>query len=87
MIPPPPPIRINTEASLYERFRRTKAPEFEGSYDPLVADEWLAQVERIFNFMGLTDVEKVKCASFVLKKEARYWWDTVAQRKDVGQMT
>ena len=37
--------------------------------------------------MGLTDAEKVKCASFVLKKEARYWWDTVAQRKDVGQMT
>ena len=36
--------------------------------------------------MGLTDFEKVKCASFVLMKKARYWWDTVAQRKDVRQM-
>ena len=82
---PAPPIQ-NNEANLYERFRRARAPEFEGSYDPLVADEWLAQMERIFNFMGLTDFEKVKCASFVLMKEARYWWDTVAQRKDVRQM-
>ena len=29
----------NNEANLYERFRRARALEFEGSYDPLVADE------------------------------------------------
>ena len=46
-----------------------KAPDFEGSSDPLVADEWLAQVQVILDFMGISDRDKVKCASFVLKKD------------------
>ena len=32
---PPPPVQ---EGMLYERFRRMKAPEFEGTTDPVVAD-------------------------------------------------
>ena len=57
---------------LYEKFRRMRAPEFEGSFDPLVADEWLSSLQVILDFMNLTDQEKVRCASFVLKKDARY---------------
>ena len=64
-----------------------KAPDFEGSPDPLIADEWLAQIQVILNFMNVSDGDKVKCASFVLKKEARYWWETVAMRRNVEQMT
>ena len=64
-----------------------KAPDFEGSSDPLVADEWLAQIQVILDFMGISDGDKVKCASFVLKKDARYWWETVILRKDVNRMT
>ena len=50
-----------------------RAADFEGSSDPLVADEWLSGLQVILDFMNLTDQEKVKCASFVLKKDARYW--------------
>ena len=50
--PPAPPARqpaahqvaIVPNPNLYEKFRRMKAPDFEGSSDPLVADEWLAQI-------------------------------------------
>ena len=35
----------------------------------------------------MPDVDNVKCASFVLKNEACYWWETVAIRRDVKQMT
>ena len=59
-------------AGLFERFRHMRAPEFEGSADPLVADEWLSSLQVILGFMDLTDPEKVKCASFVLKKDAQY---------------
>ena len=99
-IPPPPPaaqpmpqpaanliIAEPVRADLYEKFRRMRAPEFEGSSDPLVADEWLSGLQVIFDFMNLMDQEKVRCASFVLKKDARYWWETVTMRRNVNTMT
>jgi len=72
---------------LFERFRRMRAPDFEGSADPLVADEWMSEMKKIFNFMNISEIEKVICASFVLKKDARYWWETVAARRDTRAMS
>ena len=60
-----------------------KALDFEGFPDHLMADEWLAQIQVILNFMNVSDVDKVKYASFVFKKEARYWWETKALRRHV----
>ena len=80
----PPAVR---EDMLYERFRRMKAPEFEGPTDPIAADNWLIDIQVILNFMRLTEQEKVLCASFALKKDARHWWTTVEARRDVMAMT
>ena len=79
----PPLVR---EDQLYERFRRMKAPEFEGTTDPIVADNWLIDIQVILDFMGLTEQEKVLCASFALKKDARHWWMTVQMRRNVANM-
>ncbi|GMN19030.1 hypothetical protein TIFTF001_046900 [Ficus carica] len=78
-----PPVR---EDLLYERFRRMKAPEFEGPTDPIAADNWLIDIQVILDFMRLTEQEKVLCASFALKKDARHWWMTVQMRRDVTAM-
>ncbi|GMN27181.1 hypothetical protein TIFTF001_044086 [Ficus carica] len=80
----PPLVR---EDLLFERFRRMKAPEFEGTTDPLEADNWLIDIQVILDFMGITEREKVLCASFALKKDARHWWMTVQMRKDVAAMS
>ncbi|GMN55701.1 hypothetical protein TIFTF001_024829 [Ficus carica] len=80
----PPPVR---EDLLYERFRRMKAPEFEGPTDPIAADNWLIDIQVILDFMRLTEQEKVICASFALKKDARHWWMTVQIRRDVTAMS
>ncbi|GMN23223.1 hypothetical protein TIFTF001_043654 [Ficus carica] len=74
------------EDLLYERFRRMKAPEFEGPTDPIVADNWLIDIQVILDFMRLTEQEKVLCASLALKKDARHWWMTVQMRRDVTLM-
>ncbi|GMN33941.1 hypothetical protein TIFTF001_046757 [Ficus carica] len=79
-----PPVR---EDLLYERFRRMKAPEFEGPTDPIAADNWLIDIQVILDFMRLTEQEKVLCASFALKKDARHWWITVQMRRDVTTMS
>ncbi|GMN23681.1 hypothetical protein TIFTF001_047582 [Ficus carica] len=84
-VPPAPPVR--TPEELYDKFRRMKAPKFEGSTNPIEADNWLIDLQVILNFIRLNDQEKVLCASFVLRKDARLWWETVQIWRDVTQMT
>ena len=76
----PPAPRVRTPAELYHEFRRMKAPEFEGSTNPIEADNWLIDLQVVRNFLGLNDQERVLCASFMLKKDARLWWETVQIR-------
>ncbi|KAL5557083.1 hypothetical protein UlMin_039319 [Ulmus minor] len=64
-----------------------KPKEFEGSSNPLDAEEWLSSIQLIMEFMELNDKERVFCASFMFKREARYWWDSVKARRDVNAMT
>ncbi|KAL5556963.1 hypothetical protein UlMin_039199 [Ulmus minor] len=64
-----------------------KPIEFAGSTDPLEAEEWLSSIETILEFMRLTDQERVSCASFMFKKDARHWWSTVKMTRDVTVMT
>ncbi|KAL5537508.1 hypothetical protein UlMin_045605 [Ulmus minor] len=64
-----------------------KPAEFVGSSDPLEAEEWLSLIETILEFMELSDREKVMCASYMLRKDARYWWDSVKLRRNVHAMT
>ncbi|GMN70308.1 hypothetical protein TIFTF001_039350 [Ficus carica] len=80
----PPLIR---EDMLYESFRRMKAPKFEGPTDPIEADNCLIDIQIILDFMGLTEQEKVMCASFELKKNAWHWWMTVQMRRNVTTMS
>ncbi|GMN35310.1 hypothetical protein TIFTF001_042210 [Ficus carica] len=64
-----------------------KPPELEGSTDPLEAEEWLTSLQIVLNYMDLTEQEKVFCASYVMKKDAHYWWETVQMRRNVLEMT
>ncbi|KAL5578237.1 hypothetical protein UlMin_019936 [Ulmus minor] len=82
--PEHPAIR---QEPLYERFRLMKPDEFEGSSNPLVAEEWISSIQTILDFMHLNEREKVLCATYVLKKDARYWWETVKMRRNVQDMT
>ncbi|KAL5540684.1 hypothetical protein UlMin_043336 [Ulmus minor] len=87
-VPPRAPEHpVIRQEPLYERFRRMKPDEFEGSSDPLVAEEWISSIQTILDFMHLNECEKVLCATYVLKKDARYWWETVKMRRNVQDMT
>ena len=75
-----PALLVRTLEELYDRFRRMKAREFEGSTNPIEADNWLTDLQVALNFLRLNDQEKVLCASFMLRKDARLWWETVQIR-------
>ncbi|GMN71533.1 hypothetical protein TIFTF001_052695 [Ficus carica] len=78
---------LTREDSLHKSFRRMKAPEFEGPTNSIEADNWLLDIQVILDFMGLTEQEKVLCASFVLKKDVQHWWMTVQMRRNVTTMS
>ncbi|GMN68597.1 hypothetical protein TIFTF001_037650 [Ficus carica] len=40
----------------------------------------------ILNFLRLNDQERVLCASFMLRKDVRLWWETIQIWRDVSQM-
>ncbi|KAL5551368.1 hypothetical protein UlMin_001544 [Ulmus minor] len=82
-VPPRAPEHpVIRQEPLYERFRRMKPDEFEGSSDPLVAEEWISSIQTILDFMHLNEHEKVLCATYVLKKDAHYWMAMRAQQNE-----
>ena len=59
-----------------QRFRSHHPPTFIGEGDPMVADHWFMQVEKIFEAMEITsNTTKVRLAAFQLEGEAQVWWN------------
>ncbi|KAL5570677.1 hypothetical protein UlMin_027252 [Ulmus minor] len=86
-MPLTPQSTTNSVEPLYERFRKQGPPTFEGSNDPLAAEEWLRNIERILDFMKLSNQERIICATYKLTKDARYWWEVTGQTKDLETLS
>ena len=70
-----------------ERFMKRNPLVFEGTVDPTVAEEWVSMIEKIFEFGQIENVKKVKCVVFMLRKDARIWWDVVKKTRDMETIT
>ena len=46
---------------------------FEGTVDPTMAEEWISMIKKIFEFVQIEDVDRVKCAIYMLRKDVRIW--------------
>lgn len=62
-----------------ERFKKLGPPSFQGTTDPLKAESWLKQIEKIFTVIGCTDDQRVVLASFMLQGEADHWWEATSR--------
>ena len=82
-----PQLAIARQEPLYKHFSSISLKEFEGSNNPLDAEEWLSSVQLIMEFMELNDRERVLYASFMFKREAKYWRDSIKVRRNVNAMT
>ena len=60
---------------------------FEETVDPTMAEEWFSMIEKIFDFVQIKDEEKVKCIMYMLRKDARIWWEAVEKSKNAAVMT
>ena len=57
----------------YPSFNRHDLPIFSGGRDPMIAEEWLDQLEEIFRISRSVDQDKVELATYRRKGEAAQW--------------
>ncbi|XP_073153207.1 uncharacterized protein [Henckelia pumila] len=61
--------------SIYKRFLELGPPEFKGETDPLIAEQWFQAMETAFEFMQITDADRLRCATYMFHDDARVWWN------------
>ncbi|XP_073130884.1 uncharacterized protein [Henckelia pumila] len=55
---------------IYKRFLELGPPEFKGETDPLIAKQWFQAMETAFEFMQITDADRLRCATYMFRDDA-----------------
>nr|GFC28414.1 zinc finger, CCHC-type, retrotransposon Gag domain protein [Tanacetum cinerariifolium] len=77
----PPPVTIHT---WIERFNKQKPRSFEKATAPVDAENWISNMEKIFDVMGCEDAFKTRLAVYKFKGDALAWWKAYKQAKATG---
>ena len=81
-------VRGQGGASNLQRFKAHHPSTFTGGGDPMVADHWFRQIERILRAMEITfDTTRITLASFQLEGEPQIWWEWVTTSRDLETMS
>ena len=71
-----------------QRFRAHHPPTFTGGGDPMVADHWFMQIEKVLEAMEITfDATRIRLAGFQLEGKAQVWWRWAKTSRDLEAMT
>ena len=58
-----------------QKFRAHHPPTFTGGGDPMVAEHWFIQIEKVLEAMKITfDTTRIRLVVFQLESEAQIWW-------------
>ena len=58
-----------------QKFRAYHPPTFTGGGDPMVADHWFIQIEKVLEVTEITsDTTRIRLAVFQLESKAKIWW-------------
>ncbi|MQL91456.1 hypothetical protein Taro_024063 [Colocasia esculenta] len=60
------PAQDHGGPSIMERFKRMLPPSFKGESDPLLAESWMREIEKIFRAVRCADADKVTLATYML---------------------
>lgn len=71
------PIREVDPNAIFEKFLKRGPPEFTGTEDPLVADDWIVRMEKIFRVFECSGRQRVQLAAYMFRSVAEDWWRTV----------
>ena len=66
-------------------FKRLSPPTFEGTTEPMEAEKWIIEMEKVFRVLECFEGEKVAYASYMLRGDAYDWWQLEEDKR--GQET
>ena len=71
-----------------QRFRAHHPPTFTRGGDPIVADHWFMQIEKVLEAIKITsDATRIRLTAFQLEGEAQVWWRWARTSRDLEAMT
>jgi len=79
-IPQVPTETSPKEDKLADRVARQNPKVYDGSYDPVVLEEWIKGMEKIFTVVEVLEEKKVDIGTYYLTNEADIWWTTVKDK-------
>lgn len=62
-----------------KKFLTARPREFHGVLDPIVVSDWIMEMENIFEICKCSEDQKVLYASFMLRRNALHWWNTITE--------
>ncbi|KAF7801134.1 Transposon Ty3-I Gag-Pol polyprotein [Senna tora] len=71
-----PPARPNEADTCrgWVEFQNARPSTFRGEFNPVLAEGWLKELEKIFKVLKCTEEQKVEFAIYMLAGEAEHWW-------------
>ncbi|MQM05450.1 hypothetical protein Taro_038262 [Colocasia esculenta] len=77
----PAPQADHGGPSIMERFKRMSPPSFKGESDPLLAESWMREIEKIFRANRCAEDDKVTLATYMLHERADVWWSSLLRTR------
>lgn len=62
------------DTNIIKKYRRLNPSAFNGGSDPLVAEDWIKEIEKLFEVITIITKQKVQLATFMLRGSAERWW-------------
>ncbi|KAK8951418.1 hypothetical protein KSP39_PZI003909 [Platanthera zijinensis] len=74
--PAPAPVPVEMTLERYLRnFRELQPSNYSGDETPMDTDDWIANTRDLLNVLKCPENKKVPLAVFLLRGEAKVWWD------------
>ena len=74
-------------SSNLQRFRAHHPLTFTWGGDPMVADHWFMQIEKVLEAMEITsEATRIRLVAFQLEGEAQVWWKWARTSRDLEAM-
>ncbi|MQM18061.1 hypothetical protein Taro_051045 [Colocasia esculenta] len=56
-------------------------PSFNGESQPLLVENWMREIEKIFRAIRCAEEDKVSLATYMLQERVNVWWDSLLRTR------
>ncbi|XP_057948295.1 uncharacterized protein LOC131143958 [Malania oleifera] len=78
-------VAVVVRVSAPRPFTRLKPSAFVGSTDPVSAENWIQEIEKILDVLKCTERQKVTFTTFKLAREAERWWVSKCENRGIHE--